>query len=146
MKEIASEFIESERYDIELERLYEVIENVAKPYTIGYREILLGLAEENILSINERSYGESLVYFTYERFADIYISLVLLERYQQDKNLFENILSSDNSFYYGVYESLSIIIPEKLKVEWLDLIDFERITFNIAEAFVRGFHGETYKI
>ncbi|AIM32236.1 hypothetical protein DF16_orf03821 [Bacillus thuringiensis serovar kurstaki str. YBT-1520] len=138
LKEIASEFIESERYDIELERLYEVIENVAKPYTIGYREILLGLAEENILSINERSYGESLVYFTYERFADIYISLVLLERYQQDKNLFENILSSDNSFYYGVYESLSIIIPEKLKVEWLDLIDFERITFNIAEAFVRG--------
>ncbi|MEB9942423.1 ATP-binding protein, partial [Bacillus cereus] len=101
LKEIASEFIESERYDIELERLYEVIENVAKPYTIGYREILLGLAEENILSINERSYGESLVYFTYERFADIYISLVLLERYQQDKNLFENILSSDNSFYYG---------------------------------------------
>ncbi|WP_425594194.1 hypothetical protein, partial [Bacillus thuringiensis] len=74
LKEIASEFIESERYDIELERLYEVIENVAKPYTIGYREILLGLAEENILSINERSYGESLVYFTYERFADIYIS------------------------------------------------------------------------
>ncbi|HDR6384194.1 TPA: ATP-binding protein, partial [Bacillus thuringiensis] len=138
LKEIASEFIESERYDIELERLYEVIENVAKPYTIGYREILLGLAEENILSINERSYGESLVYFTYERFAGIYISLVLLERYQQDKNLFENILSSDNSFYYGVYESLSIIIPEKLKVEWLDLIDFERITFNIAEAFVRG--------
>ncbi|KAA0776247.1 ATP-binding protein [Bacillus sp. AR2-1] len=138
LKKIASEFIESERYGIKLERLYEVIEDVAKPYTSGYREILLGLAEENILSINEMNNGEDLVYFTYERFADIYISLVLLERYQQDENLFKDILSLDNPYYYGVFESLSIVIPDKLKVEWLDLIDNELITFDIAEAFVRG--------
>ncbi|PUB12505.1 ATP-binding protein [Paenisporosarcina sp. OV554] len=138
LKEIATIFIEGESPYIDLNQLYDVLDRVASPYTTGYRELILGLEEENILSINPEYRGDGLVYFAYERFADVYISLVLLERYQENKKLFEEILSSDNPFYYGVYESLSIVVPEKLKLEWLDLVDSELITFDTAESFVRG--------
>lgn len=138
LKEIALKFIESESHYIEIKQLYKVLDSVASPFTKGYRELILGLEEENILTINSGYSGKSFVYFTYERFADIYISLALLERYQQDKKLFEEILSSDNPFYYGVYESLSIVVPEKLKLEWLDLVDSKLITFDLAESFIRG--------
>ncbi|WP_034756591.1 NACHT domain-containing protein [Rossellomorea vietnamensis] len=138
LKGIANKFIESESQYIKLEQLYELVEKVASPFTTGYRELVLGLEEENILTINSVSRNESLVYFAYERFSDVYISLVLLERYQQDEKVFERILSSDNPFYYGVYESLSIVVPEKLGVEWLDIVDSKHITFDIAESFVRG--------
>ncbi len=139
LKEIAAKFIESESHYIELSELYEVLHSTVSPYISGYREIILGLEEENILSINSGYRGESLVYFTYERFADIYISLVLLEKYQQEgKELFDKILSSDNPYFYGVYESLSIIVPEKLNKELLDLVDIKLITFDTAESFIRG--------
>ncbi|MEK4170809.1 ATP-binding protein [Lysinibacillus sp. FSL L8-0312] len=139
LKEIAARFIESESHYIELSELSEVLQRTASPYTSGYREIILGLEEENILSINSGYRGESLVYFTYERFADIYISLVLLEKYQQEgKELFDEILSSDNPYFYGVNESLSIIVPEKLNMELFDLVDSEFITFNAVESFARG--------
>ncbi|MCK2020535.1 ATP-binding protein [Peribacillus frigoritolerans] len=139
LKAIAARFIESESHYIELSELYEVLHRTGSPYTSGYRKIILGLEEENILSINSGNRGESLVYFTYERFADIYISLVLLEKYQQEgKEIFEEILSSDNPYYYGVYESLSIIVPEKLNIELFDLVDIKLITFDIAESFIRG--------
>ncbi|MCM3639330.1 ATP-binding protein [Sporosarcina luteola] len=138
LKEIAAKFIENKFYSIELSELYEIINSVASPYTMGYRELVLGLQEENILTINSGYRGESLVYFTYERFADIYISLVLLDQYSHNCNLFEDMLASDNQFYYGVYESLSIIVPEKLNKEFVDLFDSSIITFDIAEAFVRG--------
>ncbi|MFB4472923.1 ATP-binding protein [Oceanobacillus caeni] len=138
LKEIAAKFIENKSYSIELSELYEILDDAARPYTIGYRTLILGLEEENILSINSGYRGESLVYFTYERFADIYISLVLLEKYGQDKKLFGELLSSDNPLFYGVYESLSIIVPEKLNLELLDLVDSNSITFDVAESFVRG--------
>lgn len=137
LKGIAVKFIENEKRDITLNELYEVLENVASKYTTEYRLLILGLEEENILTIN-KGHNEGLVYFTYERFADIYMSIILLERYQQEENLFKNILLSDSQFYYGIYESLSIVIPEKQEVEWLDLIESKFITFDIAEEFVRG--------
>lgn len=138
LKEIAARFLENKFYSIELSELYEVIDSVASPYTMGYRELVLGLQEENILSINSRYDGESLVYFTYERFADIYVSLVLLEQYSHNSNLFDEMFASDNQLYYGVYESLSITVPDKLNKEFLDLVDSNLITFDIAESFVRG--------
>lgn len=138
LKEIAKKFLDSESHYFELNQLYEVLERVASPFTPGYRELVLGLEEENVITINKGYRGESLVYFTYERFADIYISLVILEKFQQDKDLFKEILSSDNPFYYGVYESLSIVVPEKIKEEWLDIIDKNLITFDVAESYVRG--------
>ncbi|QNK88698.1 ATP-binding protein [Sporosarcina sp. resist] len=138
LKEIAAKFIENKSHLIKLDELYEIIYSTASPYTIGYRELVLGLEEENILSINSGYHGESLVYFTYERFSDIYISLVLLDRYRQDKKMFGEMLASDNAISYGVYESLSIIVPEKLNVELLDLVDSKLITFDLAESFVRG--------
>ncbi|MBB6454875.1 ribosomal 50S subunit-associated protein YjgA (DUF615 family) [Salirhabdus euzebyi] len=138
LKEIAAKFIENKSHLIELSELYEILNSTASPYTNGYRELVLGLEEENILSINSGYRGKNLVYFTYERFADIYISLVLLEKYGQDKKILGEMLSSDNPLFYGVYESLSIIVSEKLNLELLDLIDRESITFDIAESFVRG--------
>ncbi|WP_408099273.1 NACHT domain-containing protein [Bacillus mycoides] len=137
LKGIALKFIENEKRDISLDELYEVLENVASKYTTDYRLLLLGLEEENILTINQ-GHNETLVYFTYERFADIYMSIVLLKRYQQDENVFKNILLSESQFYYGIYESLTIVISEKRKEEWLDLIESKFITFDIAEEFVRG--------
>ncbi|EEL55333.1 hypothetical protein bcere0023_30580 [Bacillus cereus Rock4-2] len=137
LKGIALKFVENKKRDINLSELYEVLDSVASKYTTNYRLLILGLEEENILTINgERD--EGLVYFTYERFADIYMSIVLLEKYQQNKNLFKDILLSDSQFYYGIYESLSIVVSEKLKVEWLDLIESKYITFDIIEEFVRG--------
>lgn len=137
LKGIALKFIENEKRDITLNELYEVLENVASKYTTEYRLLILGLEEENILTIN-KGHNEGLVYFTYERFADIYMSIILLEKYQQDEKLFKHLLLSDSLFYYGIYESLSIVISEKQKVEWLDLIESKYITFGIAEEFVRG--------
>lgn len=138
LKEIAAKFIENKTHLIKLDELYEILNSKASPYTIGYRELVMGLEEENVLSINSGYHGESFVYFTYERFADIYISLVLLEKYRKNKRLFGEILFSRNSLSYGVYESLSIIVPEKLNVELLDLVDSKLITFDLAESFVRG--------
>ncbi|HDR3885064.1 TPA: ATP-binding protein [Bacillus cereus] len=137
LKGIAVKFIEKEKRDITSNELYEVVENVASTYIADYRLLIFGLEEENILTIN-KGHNEGLVYFTYERFADIYMSIILLDRYQQDENLFKNILLRDSEFYYGIYESLSIVIPEKQEVEWLDLIENKFITFDIAEEFVRG--------
>lgn len=138
LKEIAIKLIDNRSQNIKLEQLYEILEKVASPFTTGYRQLVLGLEEENILLIKSISPEESFVYFTYERFADIYISLVILDKYKEDKKIFNQILLADNLFYYGVYESLSIVVPEKLKVEWLDLIKNELITFEVAESFVRG--------
>ncbi|WP_258523270.1 ATP-binding protein [Rossellomorea marisflavi] len=138
LKEIAAKFIENKSHYIELSELYEIMDRTASRYTNGYHKLVLGLEEENILSINSVSGGEGIVYFTYERFADIYISLVLLENYGSGKELSAKILSSDNPLFYGAYESLSIIVPEKLNLELLDLLDNSSITLDIAESFVRG--------
>jgi hypothetical protein len=146
LREIAAKLIENKSHFIKLTELYEILSRTSRPYTAGYREMILGLQEENILSVNSGYHDESLIYFTYERFADIYISLVLLEKHQQeDHKLFEKILLSDNPYYYGIYESLSIILPEKVNIELLDLVDNKFITFNVAESFVRGISWRNVK-
>lgn len=138
MKEIAKVFVKNDRQYLELDELSKVIEVVASPYTNGYREIMLGLEEENILTINKGYRGDSIAYFTYERFADINIALVLLDKYKENNNIFEETVSVDNPFYYGTYEALSIVLPEKLGVELLDLISAPLISFKIVEPFIRG--------
>lgn len=138
LKKIAEKFIGNKSHWINIDEFYEILRGTASHYIDDYHKLALGLEEENILSINTSFRGEGIVYFTYERFADIYISLVLLEKYKQDNKLFERILSTENPYYYGVYESLSIIVPEKLNIELLDLIDINFITYDVAESFVRG--------
>lgn len=138
LKELANNFLETKKQYTNLSSFYEILKNIASNYTGGYRELLLGLVEENILTINEHPTGENEVYFTYERFSDIYIALEISNKYKDNPNFVTDIISSKDVFYYGIIESLSIVFADRLNLELLDIVDKKSITYNTAESFVRG--------
>ncbi len=144
LKEIAKESLMNKSQTIGIDHLYKILKEVAEPYTIGYREIASGLEEENLLTIN-RYDGKEIVYFTYERFSDIYIADLLIDKYFRDNRFFEDLLSSEDPFYIAIYEALSILIPEKVNKEFLDTIDGGSINYYIADAFIRGLSWRNVK-
>lgn len=138
LKQMCAYFIEHGSYQIDLKEFQRVLRSEAEDYTGDYRKLIIGLEEESILSTGTDSQGNGFVYFTYERFADIYMSLILLEKYQETPKLLKQLDKIDSMLYQGVYESLSIVLPEKMGVELLDLYDSTEVKVDIVEAFVLG--------
>ncbi|WP_342534997.1 ATP-binding protein [Lysinibacillus sp. FSL K6-1151] len=138
LRALAETFLENEEQYIEDEQFYQIIKDVSSTYTSGYRELILGLVEESLLTVNNGYKGKGLVYFTYERFSDIYISLNITERYNNNPEIITDLINSDDYFYAGINESLTIVFAEKLKLELLDVLEDKNIRIGLAESFIRG--------
>lgn len=129
------------------------------------RNILSELFNENILTENvlfdpvSKKYTIEVVYFSYERLGDYLIIKSLLER-DDDKLRISKpqiealsiypFLKDENALiqYQSFVEILSILLPEKYKIELYELIDSNE-NYEIGEAFVKSLiwrNGNTLSI
>lgn len=139
LRKIAVQFIEEGSTQIELDELYSIVKIETEKFIHNYPDFVNGLIEENILSIYTNYVdNKSFVHFTYERFADLYISLILLEEYQKGIKSVKQIIELNSLSYDGILEGLSIVFPEKKGNEFLDLFELNEISLNMAEAFISG--------
>ncbi|WP_226678273.1 NACHT domain-containing protein [Mesobacillus jeotgali] len=111
----------------------EIITKIAQKHTEGYRIFLDGLLEENILSLSKGYQGDENVYFNYERFGDIFISIELVKN-TSDLN------KIDVNFQPNIFEALSIVAPEMIEKELFEILNNENIEINYyhIESFIRG--------
>ena len=122
---------------MEIGKFYEIVQDISKMYVSNYQGIINSLYEENIITISKQYNQEEIVYFTYERFSDLYIALYLIEQESDKKGTIKDYLEREESLIFaGITEALSIVLPEKLKVELLDYID--NVTDDHKEAFISG--------
>lgn len=122
---------------MEIGKFYEIVRDISKMYVSNYQGIINSLYEENIITIAKQYNQEEIVYFTYERFSDLYIALYLIEQELVEKGTIKDYLEREESIIFaGITEALSIALPEKLGVELLDYID--NVTDDHNEAFISG--------
>ncbi|MFN3367074.1 MAG: ATP-binding protein, partial [Exiguobacterium mexicanum] len=138
LKAIAFSFLNNKTKEIALSDLYDIINAVASKYTDNYRELVNGLVEENILTVSTDYTSNEIAYFTYERFADLYIAISLVSDEPLCVDVIKDVNDENYLFYSGVLEGLSIVLPEKKNREIFDLFSENEITAEIAEAFVMG--------
>ncbi|MFJ7971232.1 ATP-binding protein [Psychrobacillus sp. NPDC096389] len=138
LRALSKKFLENKTQYIADEEFYQILNEISSRYTSGYREILMGLEEESLLTVNKGYQGKGLIYFTYERFSDIYISLNIVELYKESPEVVKDLVISDDYFYTGINESLTILFAEKLRLELLDVLEDSKISIGLAESFIRG--------
>ncbi|MED3981271.1 hypothetical protein [Priestia megaterium] len=138
LENIARRMLETNKSFLLIKDAQEIISRVAKQYTDGYRIFLSGLLEENLLSISENYQGQENVYFNYERFGDIFISLEIVNTITKNKNIGLNNI--DVNYQPNIYEALSIVVPEKTGKELFEILNKEKTDINYLhfESFIRG--------
>lgn len=134
---LAEELYREKKNSMEIENFYDIVKNVSKVYVNNYQGIINSLYEENIIVISKQYNQKEIVYFTYERFSDLYIALFLNEQEEYNKGMIKEFLEQkDHHFYAGIIEAISIVLPEQKGIELLDYIDY--ITVEHVEAFISG--------
>lgn len=122
---------------MKIEKFYDIVRGISIKYVSNYQGIINSLYEENIITISKLYNQEEIVYFTYERFSDLYIALYLIEQELEKKDAIKDYLEREESVIFaGITEALSIALPEKFNVEILDFID--NVTDDHKEAFISG--------
>lgn len=87
---------DSEFNQLNYEESYTVVNNIAKEYVQKSNRFLEALIDENILIKNTGYKGEMIIYFSYERMGDYFLSEYLLEKYRNvDKRDLVTKLQSD---------------------------------------------------
>jgi len=136
LKKIAQKMIKKGYWILSIEDAFEVISNVAKKYMLSYHGFLKGLIEENLLASSTDYKGNEIIYFSYERFGDLYVANEIIAT-QLDLDNFLDTKTTD-SYHSGIYEALSITLPEKLNIEIFEVFKKPEISYEIIAAFVNG--------
>lgn len=119
------------------EEAYRVVNNIAKDYVQKSGKFLEALIDENILSKNNDYNENMIVYFSYERMGDYFLSEYLLEGYSKfdikDKENLIDLLSTnerltryfktetDLSFNPGLMNELFIKLANEYNIELFEL-------------------------
>ncbi|HDB1794940.1 TPA: hypothetical protein O6F73_002879, partial [Staphylococcus aureus] len=101
---------DSEFNQLNYEESYTVVNNIAKEYVQKSNRFLEALIDENILIKNTGYKGEMIIYFSYERMGDYFLSEYLLEKYRNvDKRDLVTKLQSDEKVtrYFQKEDDLS---------------------------------------
>ncbi len=90
-----------------------------------------GLFKENVRYNRDNRETECVIEFNYERFGDYIITNLLVDKYIDPKNpslAFKRngnlsfVLESPDSYYEGIIEALSVILPEKIRKELFEVV------------------------
>ncbi|MFL9651876.1 P-loop NTPase family protein [Exiguobacterium chiriqhucha] len=137
LKTITKSLLENKSSSISLPELYSSIEEAATTYVKDHRYLVNALIEENIITVSKGYDGKEIAFFTYERFADLYNAIVMIDHDNEEAGYIKDVLETDDPYYYGVIEALSIVLPETKGIELLDYME-DNINFNLIEGFIRG--------
>ena len=137
LKNITKTVLENKSSSISFPELYRSMEEAASTYVKDYRYLVNALIEENVITVAKGYDGKEIAFFTYERFADLYNAIVLIDYENEEAGYIKKVLETDDPYYLGVIEALSIVLPETKGVELLDHMK-ESIKYSIIEGFIRG--------
>lgn len=111
-----------------------IINDKLSPYTHkkGFLEAMIseGVVSKNLMRVERNKYEDG-VYFTYERFSDFHVAMLLLEDidHSSAKKAFKKNGALrpylDKSSANGVLEAFAILIPEKMGIELFELISIQ---------------------
>ncbi|PSU95076.1 serine protease [Photobacterium kishitanii] len=109
-----------------------------------------GLLSKNVIKSEDLfSEYDEIVYFSYERLDDYFTAQSIirnLKTYENPDKVFMSggeleFIISNSYLYQGVIESLSMLLPEVLDIEFFDLLDKDkRNEQTIVEAFINSLH------
>lgn len=136
LNQISKQMIDNGNFSLNIEDAYKVISNIAKEYMHSYQEFINGLIEENLLASSTDYNGNEIIYFSYERFGDLYIANEIINTQLDSDNKLNSTLL--NQYHLGIYEALSITLPEKLEIEIFEVFKEPTISYEVIEAFVKG--------
>lgn len=125
---------DSEFNQLNYEESYTVVNNIAKEYVQKSNRFLEALIDENILIKNTGYKGEMIIYFSYERMGDYFLSEYLLEKYRNvDKRDLVTKLQSDEkvtryfqkeddlSYNRGLINELFIKLANEFNIELFEV-------------------------
>jgi len=137
LEQIARKMLANGHFDLSIEEAHQVVVDVAKDYMASYHNFLSGLLEENILASSRDYSGNEIIYFSFERFGDIYIAREIINSRLDNKN-FLDASGIEVQLHSGIYEALSILLPEDLNIEIFETIKEDEYSYEVVESFVKG--------
>lgn len=134
---------DSEFNQLNYEESYTVVNNIAKEYVQKSNRFLEALIDENILIKNTGYKGEMIIYFSYERMGDYFLSEYLLEKYRNvDKRDLVTKLQSDEkvtryfqkeddlSYNRGLINELFIKLANEFNIELFEVFPQFKNNYN----------------
>lgn len=142
---------DSEFNQLNYEESYTVVNNIAKEYVQKSNRFLEALIDENILIKNTGYKGEMIIYFSYERMGDYFLSEHLLEKYRNvDKRDLVTKLQSDEkvtryfqkeddlSYNRGLINELFIKIANEFNIELFEVFPQFKNNYNMIYSFINS--------
>ncbi len=141
---------DSEFNQLNYEESYTVVNNIAKEYVQKSNRFLEALIDENILIKNTGYKGEMIIYFSYERMGDYFLSEYLLEKYRNvDKRDLVTKLQSDEkvtryfqkeddlSYNRGLINELFIKLANEFNIELFEVFPQFKNNYNMIYSFIK---------
>lgn len=159
VKEVIKKIIElvsqSEYRELRYKEAFRITNGVAKEYVQRPGKFLEALIDENIFSKSKNFNDETIIYFSYERMADYFLSDYLLSNYkqvstkQEKTNLIEKIKNDEKinkyfkteskiSFNQGLIEELSIKLADEYNIELFEVFSYYEKNRNMIESFINS--------
>lgn len=142
---------DSEFNQLNYEESYTVVNNIAKEYVQKSNRFLEALIDENILIKNTGYKGEMIIYFSYERMGDYFLSEYLLEKYRNvDKRDLVTKLQSDEkvtryfqkeddlSYNRGLINELFIKLANEFNIELFEVFPQFKNNYNMIYSFINS--------
>lgn len=134
---------------------YGVVNDIARKYVQRSGKFLEALLDENILSKNINYEDETIIYFSYERMSDYFLSDYLLKSYKnsltkEDKTTLIGNIKSDKkisryfktesslSFNQGLIEAFSIKLADDCDLELFEIFTDYKENDNIILSFINS--------
>lgn len=155
IKKIIELISQSDYRELRYKEAYRIINGVAKEYVQRSGKFLEALIDENILSKSKNFNDETIIYFSYERMGDYFLSDYLLSNYNQfstreekteliekikkDKKISKYFRAESNlSFNQGLIEELSIKLADEYDIELFEVFAYYEKNRNIIESFINS--------
>lgn len=136
LKGISQKMLSKREMVLSIDEIQDTIASIASKYTEGHYLLFNGFLEENLLNISKNYQGHNDVYFSYERFGDIYIADEIVQKLIDTEGQYLEESYAEIYQSSTILESLSIVTPEKMKKELFDIVKSRDI--NVYESFIRG--------
>lgn len=134
---------------------YSIVNDISNKYVQRSGKFLAALIDENIISKNVNYNNDTIIYFSYERMGDYFLSDYLLKDYNKDllkedkSTLIEKIKAdekisryfkteSELSFNQGLIEELTIKLADEYGLEIFEIFTEYKESNNIIEPFINS--------
>lgn len=130
------------RYGIEIDKFYDLVDEVVKKYNISLFDFVSEMIESGVFYTDVYDSDEMYVQFSYERYHNIISAQYLIAEIKNVDDLKRSTSNGKLSKYLcgkynGIAEELFILIPEKYKIELLEILD-EKIAETMREPFLKS--------